>query len=445
MQANSWPKSLVLILILFGILATWYAAVTPFRQAGILLGQRDPQTRRPLQVPDIGAPDERQHVNYVAQILQGKLPRLVPGDFENYQAHQPPLYYLMGAAVATITRQTADPMQLKWPLRGLNIALGLLTLVGVFRLAQLVLDSEPLALAATALVGFMPMFLALHGAASNDPLLFCWMTWALVSLFRALKTGWTASLCIGLGILLGLSVLTKTSGLALWATVGAGVFWSLRRPQNDGKPFVLKTLVQVLGLALLIASPWWLRNVQLYGDPLAMRAFNEAFAGSPQASFFIQQMGASTYWVEMVGWWTARSWVGVFSYMDIFIRPELYVACWLVLLVITLGGVFRLQDLPSESRPLLGLCLFHALVVLVLFIQFNSQYFQGQARYLYPAIGATSVVAAAGLSKLGQTVEQRGWIVLATLMVLGNVYLLASFLPAQFDLRTVGASFGGPG
>ena len=89
-----WP--LPVILALFVGFCCAFSAATPYRQPGVMRYQRGPDGG-PAQIPDVGAPDEAAHVAYVDHLLKGKgFPVLVAGS-PDYEAHQPPLYYLAEA------------------------------------------------------------------------------------------------------------------------------------------------------------------------------------------------------------------------------------------------------------------------------------------------------------------------------------------------------------
>ncbi|MES1227133.1 MAG: glycosyltransferase family 39 protein, partial [Armatimonadota bacterium] len=215
-----WP--LLIILALFVGLCCTFNAVTPYRQGGILLHQRD-KDGKPASPKDIGAPDERQHAHYVAHLLAGKgFPVLVPGSedlYETYQSHQPPLYYVLEAGWCKVFNQDpTDPKSGFLP-RFLNAIIGALTLWGVYCLAKWAELDETVALGATAFVGLIPMFIGLHAAVSNDPLLYCFCTWGLAYTVKALKGGGGLDLVI-CGACLGLAILTKTTGLALAVVFG---------------------------------------------------------------------------------------------------------------------------------------------------------------------------------------------------------------------------------
>ena len=421
-----------------------YTAKTPYRQSGVLVNQGG-QT-----IPDIGAPDERQHANYVQHLLGGKgFPVLVPGSpdlGETYQSHQPPLYYLLACGWAKLVASDPVDPDSGRRLRFLNALFGVGTLLGIFFAARWGLQDDGAGLAAVAIAGLMPMFVALHAAVGNDPLLYLLCTWTVALCAKGVREGWNWRLALGVGLTAGLGLLTKTTAVALLPTVLVALVSSWR--WSDSKPAVTTWAVALL-VPLVVASPWLVRNQSLYGDPLAVTAFNAAFVGSPKPEtvvvperIFVDQdpvyiaaaerateanpeatpqgtidaivadVGLTPaakfdYWVDWVGWWTGRSFIGVFGYMDVFLlergsaqtSPTLYRVCLAALLLLAVGWALSLRaglDGPSKAVHATNAALL--LVVAVLFVRFNLQYFQGQARYLYPAIAPLAIGFGLGLS-----------------------------------------------
>lgn len=418
-----WPIWAILACFVGMTLA--YSSNTPYRQSGHLLFSRNPDTGLPQQAPDVGAPDERQHANYVSHILAGKgFPVLIPGSAdieETYQSHQPPLFYLVAAGWSKAV--AADPAQADAgvKLRFINTIIGLFTIVGVYWLIVWGLGREDAALAGAAFVAFLPMNVALHSAVSNDPLLYCLVTWAVALAVKGLQQGWVYRDAAFVGLITGLAILTKTTALALLPTLLTVMMVSWKSHDPSRRP-TLQVWALVLVLPMLVAAPWLIRNMGVYGDPFALKAFNEAFVNSPQAAQFIGDLGLGTYLTQWVAWWTARSFVGVFGYMDVFFfeslgaekSGSLYTAIiFLLVLPLALGPLLFKQNrqvADEESLPepwrfqaVVGTL---ALVVTLLFIRFNMTYFQGQARYLFPAIGAFAAWYGLGLSNL---LRPRGW------------------------------------
>lgn len=419
-----------------------FNANTPYRKPGVLMHQLGPDGQK-APVPDVGAPDERQHANYVSGLLQGNgFPVLKPGDpnlYESYQAHQPPLYYVLAAGWCKVTG--SDPSSSNgFAFRFLNTLIGLVTMVGIGFGAWWGFGKRSLALAAPAVM-LMPMVVALHSAASNDPLLYCLCTWTIALLALVLRTGWVPKTCLWIGVLTGLAFLTKTTSLALVPVIGFALAASVR--EETRKPN-LAAIGMVCGVPLLIAGGWWVRNMSLYGDPFAMTAFKAAFTGSPQAQNFIDAFGAKEYWLNWVLWWTARSFIGTFGYSDIFMFESLGAAksvqttlsLSFVLIVLALMGSLAMgqlkDDKPGKRFAWVGV-IFGATVI-AFFVSFNKQYFQGQARYLYPAIAPISWLLSGGVCLL--LGKNRLWSWAVVCVALGALDLVAlNEVVAGFALR----------
>jgi 4-amino-4-deoxy-L-arabinose transferase-like glycosyltransferase len=433
---------LVVIALCHLLISSWFSSVTPYRTAGYEL-RLDPATGRQAEMKDIGAPDERQHVNYIRDFMaSGKFPVLDPKDpnlYENYQAHQPPLYYSFAVAWAKITGTQPD-LESKsdgTKLRFLSAIFGIITIWGTFALARACRFTDGTALLAAGITAFLPMNLALSGAVSNDPLLFCLSTWTLVWIVRGLCDGWDTKTIVAVGICAGLAAVTKTTAAALFVAIfAAGVI---------GPRFTVSEALSkrggawfALGVGLLIAGPWWLRNFTIYGDPFALKVFSQAFTGSPQASAFIDGLGPTTYWIQMVGWWTARSFIGAFGYMNIWLTDtggpnggsQVYIVS---LAILAIGGVVGLTRLRTNTAASVVLGLY-TVVIFALFFRFNMQYFQAQARYVFPALAPIAVLVAAGWSKIG---EKRNGIAVSAIVIAVAVPLALAVkkIPEGFERR----------
>lgn len=451
------PSALYIILTTFLILTGIYNSITPYREPGILRFQRmqDPVTGRmvPQTANDIGAPDERQHANYISHLTSGKgFPVLKVGDpeaYENYQSHQPPLYYIISAGWSKITgADPADP-DAGFRLRFLNSIIGLASLLGIYFAGIWGLQRQDIALAATAFAALLPMNIALHSAISNDPLLYALVTWVFALSVKGLQQGWSLKLALMIGALTGLAILTKTTGLVCLPVVGVALL--MRDPDPERRPKNAALIwAAALGTGILIALPWLLRNKGIYGDFLAVSVFNAAFTGSPQASTFIEMFGPQGYWLNMVLWWTARSFIGAFGYMDIFLFDSmrsdqsgaLYCAIFLITAGIALFGQLGFREIKSEADDqalphpkrfqLLHLVLLA--FTTILFIRFNLQYFQGQARYLFPAMVSFAYLFAFGAVRLMKSKPELAYLVPAIFLGLLNFAAIQS-ITSGFPLR----------
>jgi 4-amino-4-deoxy-L-arabinose transferase-like glycosyltransferase len=433
-------------------LAAWFASVTPFRTAGVLLGMRDPQTGNPQKVVDLGAPDERQHVNYVAHLVHsGSFPVFNPKDpnlGETYQSHQPPLFYILESGWSILTGVDLPPTPPATEgktmsqgdgikMRALNVIIGALGVGAVFVLVVWGFGDEKAALLASAFVAFIPMNAALSGAVSNDPLLFLLCTLTLALAAKALREGWTVKLAFTAGLLAGLAILTKTTGVALLPVLFLAAF--LPRERRPSFAEIGAAVVPIL----VLVGPWWIRNLNLYGDPLALKAFSEAFVNSAQAKTFIDLYGSTSYWVDWVGAYTARSFIGVFGYMDIWLTNtgsrsganSIYQVAWLLIGSAFVGYLVALRGIAELSvrrvHILSGAML---VIIIILFLRFNSQYFQGQARYLYPAIGPIAAGVGIGFAKIFRVRFAVGLALIIFVFGIGDIFALTR-LPEAFQKR----------
>jgi len=382
---------------------------------------------------DIGAPDERQHTNYVRHLAREKsFPIFDPESanlYETYQSHQPPLYYLLAVPVEKMVGGS-DASEM-WGLRLINVFLGALVIFGIYTGIRRLTGSEAAGVAAAAFTAFLPMFLALSAAVSNDMALYLTVVVTMNVIAIGWERGWILKHCLWLGIALGLGVLTKTTAVVLIPIALYGLL-----AKKDARPSA-RNLIALFGVAVVISLPWLIRNQSLYGDPLAIGAFRKASVGNLEASVGIERAGgAISYWFSFVAPAAIESFWGVFGYFDVFFTQTIYWICHIFGLFL-LGGfgwsVVKRDDVPMRVHLLLILLF---LMVLVAFVSYNANYFQAQGRYLYPAIFAIAGAFGIGMRKLAGS-ENRALAlagVIATIFVAINVYSTFYLLPGAFEL-----------
>lgn len=417
-----------LFVVVFGhfVGALLYSQAIPYRTAGFTQGKL---------LPDIGAPDERAHANLVQSYLDGKPhPVLDPDDpnlGENYQAHQPPLYYFATAAVLrAIGREDVTEPVGGLTARALNSLVSAVNVAGVFALVVWMRRGRRVALTAAAIVAAVPMNFSLAASVNNDVLLFTLCTWCLAFLARAAnpppdapRYAWP--LVLGCAVCLGLAVLTKTTGLLLFAPVLLVALWPRTRAS-------LPALAALLLIPVLINTPWWLRNVQVYGEPLATTRFAETFKPDYGPSRF--ETPFKTYrWARALSEVTIESSTGVFGYFDIH-YPDLRVPAvlgWVAILGAWIGAL--LVQAHGPRRELTALLLFLGLV-LAAYIRFNMTYAQPQARYLFPALPVVAWLMAETLARFHY--RWTGvWIATYALL---NIFTL-DYIRHEFDKRVEAA------
>jgi len=404
-----------------------------------------------LATPVLEASDEFKHYPYVQYVqTHGMLPVLEPEVCEAspsacpwlQDGAQPPAYYAIMAA-ATSWIDTSDLPSLLWknkhafignptqvcnknliihqparetfPWRGavlavhvirlLTLSFGAGTVLVTYRLSRTLFPGRPaLALGATALTAFNPMFLFVCTSVNNDAMAALVGSVTLLVIVRIAKFGESERRDrLGLqsallGLLIGLGALTKLSLLALFPVVALVV--TIRVWETHSNKTLFDRLLRALGygaitaLAAAAVSGWWfLRNWRLYGDPTALNVFiavQGTRAQPPTLQDWLGEFGTFrwTYW-------------GLFGGVNVMAPRPIY---WLFDLLSLLGLVglliwvsrrwrrgSRISHLPVLIPALWGLILF----ISVLRWTWISPAFQG--RLIFPGIAGISSLLALGL------------------------------------------------
>lgn len=419
--------------------------------------------------PSFEGPDESDHYAYAWHVGNARglplAPALVaarglPQTDGAVLAHHPPLYYaLLGAVLVasgrddTVFGPRVNPAfgvpeqpsrHLKylhgsgqgdgtlWLLRGVSVLLGAITLLCVHRLGRALCPAQPrIADLAALLVACLPMFSFLHGVLNNDVLATTLATATTLALVRVLQAD-VVRLQHGawLGTLLGLSLLTKLTTLFLLplaGTVFVVVFVQQRR--NGTAAAVVHSGALALAITAAISGWWFVRNAQLYGDPLALAVHDMAF----------QPIPPELRW----GWWSGtflpevfRSLLGCFGWFSL--RPHALLvgvaiavaALALLGLALSLRARERHGSAPcAPTSP--WLLLLSLLLVFAGAAKFNWTAPQPQARLLFPALGPAAVLLAAGLVRVAPRARWRRWLLALPIATAGLVFV-AWFRPA-FD------------
>lgn len=431
MSGERWP--LTLLVAVYLALAVMYSAVTPLFES----------------------PDEVWHYEYIRWLAAGKglaAPEDVGVAPWAQEGSQPPLYYLLGAAVTAFVPTdnadavirynvhtavgNADALGNKnfmlhgradaWPWQGVTLAahltrllsvlLSAATVVFTYRLARLALPGWPAAaVLATALVAFSPQFLFITGATNNDNLVTALAT-AGVYLCARLVAGDTRPswrTWALLGVVVGLAALSKLSGLLLVAPAAVTVVGVARRLRS-WRLFWRATLL-IGAPALGVAGWWYLRNWLLFGDPLLLAVM---FAGVPP-----QAAPASLAELLALAPGVWRSTWAVFGWFNVLAAPWLY---WLYTMLAGLavvgwgvGWIGRRAQVRAAVRPApLALLAFWLGVVGVAVVRW-AQISYAQGRLVFPALAALATLLAGGLLLLTPVRWQRGAAWSLALMLMG--------------------------
>ncbi len=398
--------------------------------------------------PLFEAPDEHWHY-FTAQSIaeEGRLPRVSepPDPWLGQEAAQPPLYYILGALIVA-PFDTSAARELVWPnpraalgdasaihnvnafvhgpweawpwrgyalaahlLRAFSSLLGLGTLLFIYGSArELWPGRRRRALLAMALVAFLPQFLFIHSAVTNDALITLLCAAALWQLLRLWRVPAHKGHLLQLGLTIGLAILTKTAGLLL-LPYACAVF--VLRAGWRGEPLwpaIRRATVAVALPALLLGGWLLLRNWTLYGDVAAANQFVQIAGGD-------RGYTAGEVLAEWPGLWTSL--FSLFGWFNLRAPQWIYVV-WNGVVLLAVGGalyseIARMQrraaqegariEKSSERRDGQTMALWlglWALLVYAALFAFMLRTPAAQGRLLFPALVPLALGMVYGLDRL---------------------------------------------
>lgn len=406
----SWPlekPALVLLIISYLIIGALYAVFTPAWQV----------------------PDEPAHYNYIAQLQAGGCcPVMAEGDYDQayldrlrgagfdparvdmsridavqYEDHQPPLYYLLQWPVFALSGGRLVALRL------FSVFLGAGVVLCVWAVVRVLFPWRRwMALSAAAFVAFLPQHIAMMAGVNNDSLSeLCvgGVILAAVLFVRGDEIDLPRPHPAILGLLVGLAGLTKLTGFFVAvavAVVAAG--WQGFSRARAG--FSWRPLLWVVGMAVLVSAPWWLRNLGIYGFPdvTGLARHDTVVVGQPRTAEWIDTNGFGGWLGRFIGF-TYNSFWGQFGWMAVPMPGWIY-KVMLGFVVVVLGGivfgvarnVYKDEDEFTSGQlggvVILGLAL---LLTVAQYIGYNLTFVQHQGRYLFPALIPVGFGVAVGL------------------------------------------------
>jgi 4-amino-4-deoxy-L-arabinose transferase-like glycosyltransferase len=422
-------KSLVLILATYIVLAiAWNAIVPPYENL-----------------------DELEHAEVIRHIaVTGKLPVHDEAEDAGYnvrqEASQPPLYHILAAVWSRVwhlstTPHVPEPIptdmvacgpsdsfynKATWihnpaqsgffglaasrsihMLRLFSTLLQLLTLIGAYTLAQRVFPRGPVSILTAGLVAFNPQFILLSSGVNNDNILIPLATWGLVLVFDLWGKDPNRWHLVRLGIVCGLATLSKLSGLGLLGLAGIVLLIRGLHKKESLKHLVSQGL-WVLIPALILITPWIVRNMHLYGDPTALTPMLEK----------VGQRKGSTGFGEL-----SLMFLSFWGQLPCSFYPRF--VYWFYLILV-LGGLLGLvigwRKFPFPQKQAIILCAGWFFMIVAAWIRWNNLTPAPGGRLLFPAISALSLVLAAGWTSFW---KQRARIWTALLPIWALIVLVA--------------------
>ncbi len=391
--------------------------------------------------PNFEASDTVQHVGMIKWIAdRGGLPVQSGGHDELYgqEASQPPLYYLMMAALwnafdtsdfnerylpspftvigdpsgrgnrnLVIYKQPYPP-DLKgsslalYAIRLLSLGMGAVTVWAVCQSARVLLPGDAgFALLAGALTAFNPQFLFISASVSNDTLvnmMAALITWRMLVMLR---DGFDTRRDFALALLIALASLSKLSGLVLGAFAALAALWLLFRT-GDRRGF-LQFAGMTLFAWLIIALWWYVRNLALYAELTGASTMLDYFG---RRSISLGQLIAEEFEGLRVSYWA------VFGAFNIVVDELFYHLMDALSAIGALGLVVFLAktvwvDSPQRHREHREYVLVAVAVLALLLalgggalIVWSLQTWASTGRLLFPYITSASLLLALGLGAL---------------------------------------------
>lgn len=353
-----------------------------------------------------------------------------------------------------------------------SVLLGAVTVYATYRTLRILLG-EGRALLGAGFVAFIPQFLFISAAASNDnainaaaALVIWWLVeatggkWQVAGgkssvnseqssvtsgepthlQFTIHHLQFTIPRLLLLGLLLGIALLAKLSSLALVGLAGLVILWLAWRTRS------WRLLVDAAvwsGLpALLIAGWWYVRNWRLYGDPLAWNVW--------EANILLRVIPADWRVIVAELGSLERSFWGLFGWLNLPYPDWIYTAFRVVEILLAVGlliGVLRIaysafhrtgtdhSQFSIHYSPFAIIPLLWLFLLILSWLRFMVVAPAAQGRYFFPAAAALGLLFIWAIDGWGHRVFARlGWGIVAVLFALS----------AATPLRLIGPAYRPP-
>lgn len=362
-----------------------------------------------VYTPAWQAPDEPAHYNYVRHLAEkGRFPVLHYGDYPHayleqiksagfppdmsvepirYEFWQPPLYYVLAAPVYRLFDGALVPLRL------LSVAFGAGVVATAYGIALALRPGDQgLALATAAFVAFLPMHLTMMASVNNDALAELLLAMVMLFLMRwsgrptgkGLASSPSAYL-VATGFLLGLGLVTKATVYVAIPLALVALVWSERRP----------AILALFGAALVVAIPWYVRNVAVYGWPdlLGTRNHDAVVVGQLRTADYLAAVGWAAYLKNFLTT-TFHSFWGQFGWMAVPMDRRIYLAVGLLSALMAVGILLALwqgereeaNELKSQQAGNMSLVTLWVILTILMYLYYNISLVQFQGRYLFPML-----------------------------------------------------------
>jgi 4-amino-4-deoxy-L-arabinose transferase-like glycosyltransferase len=345
-----------------------------------------------LFTPTFCAPDEQAHFNYLKHLADERtfpvMTRMLGDPANEWEYHQPPVYYLLmapvysaiqaaGAGLDATVRLLRIPSVLLWLL---NVWLG------VVLLKRMEVKDDFTRFFVVAMACLLPTYTFVSSAINNDNLL---ITLGGVLLCLMARRSSALKDSIGLGLLLGLALLTKKSAAVFLPAIAVMAALDLLRGRIRWSS-ALVHLGVVFGLASLMYAPWAWRDWQVY------HTLNPEFLATPRKEWPSVLYGIASAVHNLVKtFWAASGATNEVNYPFPIPGMVLMLLCCLPL------ARWRKPAVEDDRTDWFRMVPFLALagVTILLVVRFGYQFGMGQGRHLFPVLFPIAVLLAARVRK----------------------------------------------
>ncbi len=197
-------------------------------------------------------------------------------------------------------------------------------------------------------------------------------------------------------------------------------------------------------LPLILGGAWWLRDVSVYGFPdiFGLARHNAVVVGQPRTADLIAREGWGAYLSEGIQT-TFESFWGKFGWMNFGLPAWAYPAILIGLAAAGVGlvirvGAQRAASLQGENlsrqRAAWAILLITALLAVLQYLYYNTEFVQFQGRYMYPGLIPLGLFVALGLDGWRRVIGGRGvlrWLApaLIALLIPLNLYVIWRVIP----------------
>ena|SRR5688572_6884461 len=385
-------------------------------------------------------PEERRRRAAQLRAIHGGDVPSTASQFQNYEAHQAPLYYVLASGVYSLF-STHDLLTRAFMLRLFSLLIGSLTIPIAFAMVGYAGTKRHLKTVPVLLV-LLPLLYPTIARIANDSLgvpLFSALV-LLVLRYFARSSTWKDA--IGIGVILGLGLLTKAYFLTALPALGLIFLLAMFTGRTRGQFAAHGCSIVVL--AIVIAGPWYARNYALYDNLSGMQEVTR----TSDLSLLDRVAGVTRVEWSSSLWAMLRQhiWIGNTSLLALS-RTTYRVGYLLIFLAILGAGkaVIAWLKLPIAEKKSIGsnpsmaiLGIFYVFFVLGVLYHMLANYLllgvpDGTGGwYLYAVIVPEIILLVRGLESLvgGRAAPASNVVLIAYALVANLVSLLCKTLPA---------------